>query len=218
MGSSGIPYYACGRSRRGAAGAAWIVLCDTKRRTPCRGSRPCGCAGCTFAICGSNWNPHDNAVTSRGDAVARSGMGAEEVQGHDQTAWASDGKSYLARRRQFAFKFMLLVLVPDKQEPIDEISRQVHETCKMNFRSTNLCGIERCPQKEGACARCTQKGRKLWHIDRRTSARAPLLISDCRVQVQHRPKKLSEYGSGTRKRDPGSRVDRVQDLENEATR
>jgi 2-isopropylmalate synthase len=201
-----------------AAGAAWIVLCDTNggalpeevavavaeavRRTPV----PIGI------------HTHNDGDLAVANALAAVQNGARQVQGTINGLGERCGNVDLCSvAANLALKRPgYSVLLPDKLEHLTELSRYVYETANMNFRSNQpFVGTSAFAHKGGMHVHGVRKNAASYeHIDPASVGNERRVLVSELSGKSNIAEKLAEYGLEQDSALLARVLDRVQDLEN----
>jgi 2-isopropylmalate synthase len=202
-----------------AAGAAWIVLCDSNG-----GALPDDVALAVSQVARVISVPigihtHNDCDLAVANALAAVRHGARQVQGTINGLGERCGNVDLCSVvANLAFKFHgFSTLVPDKLDRLTEISRYVYETANMNFRPNQpFVGSSAFAHKGGMHVHGVRKNAASYeHIDPATVGNERRVLISELSGKSNIAEKLSEYGL---ERDSAllTRVlERVQDLEYE---
>jgi 2-isopropylmalate synthase len=202
-----------------AAGAAWIVLCDTNGGAlPEDVAEAVACVQATLAV-PLGIHTHNDGDLAVANALAAVRNGARQVQGTINGLGERCGNVDLCSvAANLALKCPgSEVLLPGRLEHLTEVSRYVYETANMNFRANQpFVGASAFAHKGGMHVHGVRKNAASYeHIDpARVGNERRVLVSELSGK-SNIAEKLSEYGL---EQDGGllARVlDRVQDLENE---
>jgi len=202
-----------------AAGATWIVLCDTNG-----GALPDEVAEAVARVVRETTVPigihtHNDGDLAVANALAAVARGARQVQGTINGLGERCGNVDLCSvAANLALKRSgLSVLLPEKLEHLTELSRYVYETANMNFRSNQpFVGASAFAHKGGMHVHGVRKNAASYeHIDPATVGNGRRILVSELSGKSNIAEKLSEYGLEQDNALLARVLDRVQDLENE---
>ena len=202
-----------------AAGAAWIVLCDTNG-----GALPDEVAEAVAQVVQETTVPigihtHNDGDLAVANALAAVQHGARQVQGTINGLGERCGNVDLCSvAANLALKYPdYSVLLPGKLEHLTELSRYVYETANMNFRSNQpFVGTSAFAHKGGMHVHGVRKNAASYeHIDPATVGNERRVLVSELSGKSNIAEKLSEYGLEQDSELLARVLDRVQDLENE---
>jgi 2-isopropylmalate synthase len=202
-----------------AAGAAWIVLCDTNG-----GALPDQIAEAVAQVVKETTvkigiHTHNDGDLAVANALAAVRQGARQVQGTINGLGERCGNVDLCSvAANLALKCAgYSVLSPGKLEHLTELSRYVYETANMNFRSNQpFVGASAFAHKGGMHVHGVRKNAASYeHIDPATVGNERRVLVSELSGKSNIAEKLSEYGLEQDGELQAKVLDRVQDLENE---
>jgi len=202
-----------------AAGAAWIVLCDTNG-----GALPDEVAHAVSQVSRAISVPlgihtHNDGDLAVANALAAVRQGALQVQGTINGLGERCGNVDLCSVvANLALKCAdYAVLLPGKLEHLTEISRYVYETANMNFRANQpFVGTSAFAHKGGMHVHGVRKNAVSYeHIDPATVGNERRVLISELSGKSNIAEKLSEYGLEQDNELLARVLDRVQELEND---
>jgi 2-isopropylmalate synthase len=202
-----------------AAGADWIVLCDTNG-----GALPDEIAAAVAQVAREVSVPlgihtHNDGDLAVANALAAVTHGARQVQGTINGLGERCGNVDLCSVvGNLALKYSeYLVLSPGKVEHLTELSRYVYETANMNFRpSQPFVGASAFAHKGGMHVHGVRKNAISYeHVDPATVGNERRVLISELSGKSNIAEKLSEYHVEQDSELLARVLDRVQDLENE---
>jgi 2-isopropylmalate synthase len=202
-----------------AAGAAWIVLCDTNG-----GALPDEVAEAVSRVARQISVPvgihtHNDGDLAVANALAAVRRGALQVQGTINGLGERCGNVDLCSVvANLALKCPdYSVLLPGKLAHLTEISRYVYETANMNFRANQpFVGASAFAHKGGMHVHGVRKNAASYeHIDPATVGNERRVLISELSGKSNIAEKFSEYGLEQNSQLLARVLDRVQDLENE---
>jgi 2-isopropylmalate synthase len=202
-----------------AAGAAWIVLCDTNG-----GALPDEIAEAVSQVAREVSVPlgihtHNDGDLAVANALAAVRRGALQVQGTINGLGERCGNVDLCSVvGNLALKYPdYAVLLPGKLEHLTELSRYVYETANMNFRASQpFVGASAFAHKGGMHVHGVRKNAASYeHVDPSTVGNERRVLISELSGKSNVAEKLSEYGLKQDNELLARVLDRVQDLENE---
>jgi 2-isopropylmalate synthase len=202
-----------------AAGAAWIVLCDTNGGAlPEEVAEAVALVGKEVAV-PLGIHTHNDGDLAVANALAAVRYGARQVQGTINGLGERCGNVDLCSvMANLALKYPeYSVLSPGQLEHLTELSRYVYETANMNFRPNQaFVGTSAFAHKGGMHVHGIRKNASSYeHINPATVGNERRVLISELAGKSNIAEKLSEYGL-EQDSDALARVlDRVQDLENE---
>jgi 2-isopropylmalate synthase len=201
-----------------AAGAAWIVLCDTNG-----GALPNEIAQAVLQVAREISVPlgihtHNDGDLAVANALAAVGHGALQVQGTINGLGERCGNVDLCSVvANLSLKYPdYSVLAPGKVEHLTELSRYVYETANMNFRpSQPFVGASAFAHKGGMHVHGVRKNAASYeHINPTVVGNERRVLISELSGKSNIAEKLSEYGLEQDSELLAKVLDRVQDLEN----
>jgi 2-isopropylmalate synthase len=202
-----------------AAGAAWVVLCDTNG-----GALPEEIGAAVSQVLREIAVPvgihtHNDGDLAVANSLAAVRHGATQVQGTVNGLGERCGNVDLCSVvGNLALKFpSCSVLLPDKLAHLTELSRYVYETANMNFRSNQpFVGASAFAHKGGMHVHGVRKNAASYeHIDPSTVGNERRVLISELSGKSNIAEKLREYGLELNAGLQAQVLDRVQDLENE---
>jgi 2-isopropylmalate synthase len=202
-----------------AAGAAWIVLCDTNG-----GALPDEVAAAVEQVAREVSVPlgihtHNDGELAVANALAAVRHGVRQVQGTINGLGERCGNVDLCSViGNLALKYSgFSVLAPGKLEHLTELSRYVYETANMNFRpSQPFVGASAFAHKGGMHVHGVRKNAASYeHIDPATVGNERRVLISELSGKSNIAEKLSEYHLEQDSELLARVLDRVQDLEND---
>ena len=202
-----------------AAGAAWIVLCDTNG-----GALPDEIAAAVSQVAREVSVPlgihtHNDGDLAVANALAAVRHGVLQVQGTINGLGERCGNVDLCSVvGNLALKYSdYSVLSPGKLEHLTELSRYVYETANMNFRASQpFVGTSAFAHKGGMHVHGVRKKAASYeHVDPATVGNERRVLISELSGKSNIAEKLSEYGLEQDGELLARVLDRVQDLENE---
>ena len=202
-----------------AAGAAWIVLCDTNG-----GALPEEIALAVSQVARTTSVPigihtHNDGDLAVANALAAVRQGARQVQGTINGIGERCGNVDLCSViANLAFKCQgFSMLLPDKLDRLTEISRYVYEIANMNFRPNQpFVGSSAFAHKGGMHVHGVRKNASSYeHIDPKTVGNERRILISELSGKSNVAEKLSEYNLEQDGALLARVLDHVQDLENE---
>jgi 2-isopropylmalate synthase len=201
-----------------AAGAAWIVLCDTNG-----GALPDEIAQAVVQVAREVSVPlgihtHNDGDLAVANALAAVRNGVLQVQGTINGLGERCGNVDLCSVvGNLALKFTeYSVLEPDRLQQLTELSRYVYETANMNFRSSQpFVGASAFAHKGGMHVHGVRKNAASYeHINPAVVGNLRRVLVSELSGKSNIAEKLSEYGLEPDNELLATVLDRVQDLEN----
>jgi 2-isopropylmalate synthase len=202
-----------------AAGAAWVVLCDTNG-----GALPDEIATAVSQVAREASVPlgihtHNDGDLAVANALAAVSYGARQVQGTINGLGERCGNVDLCSVvANLALKYPgYSVLAPGKLDQLTELSRYVYETANMNFRASQpFVGTSAFAHKGGMHVHGVRKNATSYeHIDPSTVGNERRVLISELSGKSNIAEKLSEYGLEQDSELLARVLDRVQVLENE---
>jgi 2-isopropylmalate synthase len=202
-----------------AAGAAWIVLCDTNG-----GALPDEVAEAVSQVAREVSVPlgihtHNDGDLAVANSLAAVRSGALQVQGTINGLGERCGNVDLCSVvGNLALKYPdYSVLLPGKLEHLTELSRYVYETANMNFRASQpFVGASAFAHKGGMHVHGVRKNAASYeHIEPSTVGNERRVLISELSGKSNIAEKLSEFGLEQDNELLARVLDRVQDLENE---
>jgi 2-isopropylmalate synthase len=202
-----------------AAGAAWIVLCDTNG-----GALPDEVAEAVSQVAREVSVPlgihtHNDGDLAVANSLAAVRRGALQVQGTINGLGERCGNVDLCSVvGNLALKYPdYSVLLPGKLEHLTELSRYVYETANMNFRASQpFVGASAFAHKGGMHVHGVRKNAASYeHIEPSTVGNERRVLISELSGKSNIAEKLSEFGLEQDNELLARVLDRVQDLENE---
>jgi 2-isopropylmalate synthase len=202
-----------------AAGAAWIVLCDTNG-----GALPEQIAEAVSLVVKETAikigiHTHNDGDLAVANALAAVRSGARQVQGTINGLGERCGNVDLCSvTANLALKWSdYAVLAPGKLEHLTELSRYVYETANMNFRSNQpFVGASAFAHKGGMHVHGVRKNAASYeHVEPAAVGNVRRVLISELSGKSNIAEKLQGYGLAQNSEMLSRVLDRVQDLENE---
>jgi 2-isopropylmalate synthase len=201
-----------------AAGAAWIVLCDTNGGTlPEEVARAVAEVAAAVSV-PLGIHTHNDGDLAVANALAAVTHGARQVQGTINGLGERCGNVDLCSVvGNLALKYPdYSVLAPGKLEHLTELSRYVYETANMNFRSSQpFVGASAFAHKGGMHVHGVRKNAASYeHVDPSVVGNERRFLISELSGKSNIAEKLGEYGLEQDSALLATVLDRVQELEN----